>query len=246
MRQQLGLVVSSKKVGTNRNNAKKSTGPKSLGGQSHSRLNALKHGAFAVQRLLPGESAKDYDHLSSQVFAETSPNTAIEIMLVDQIVGDMWRLKRVEQAERAYFEQIRISAIARTLRLLSSEEIQLIPNLLEDGEVCAANTLGLLRRTDLPHRPSRQPDSSGEGKEATLSSSEPEDRGLCDVRQELLAATDPDKLMLDGLVSASDSDSPYRALEQIRRSLVRAVLRKNDSLAELQGRRLAIQPRSNQ
>ncbi len=126
----VGLVASNKRIEANRNNAKKSTGPKTQRGKSHSRLNALKHGAFATQRLIRGEDEKAYQQLSARVFAEAKPKTAIECMLVDQIVGDMWRLKRVEQAERAYFEQIRASALARTLQTFSAREIELVPDIL--------------------------------------------------------------------------------------------------------------------
>ena len=206
MRELVGLVASNKKIGANRDNAKKSTGPRTPQGKSHSRWNALKHGAFAKQRLIDGEDEKTYQQLSARVFAETTPKTAIERMLVDQIVGDLWRLRRVEQAERAYFEQIRVAALARALRTLSANELQLVPDIAERA---------------------KSPIAEG---------AEPISR--C-VRQKLRAAMDPDKLMLDGMVSP-DRAFPYSTLEHIRRCLVRDVLRKGASLAELQCHRLTI------
>jgi hypothetical protein len=209
VRDLVGLLASSKKLAANRNNAKKSTGPRTARGKSHARWNALKHGAFATQRLIRGEDAKAYRRLSAQVFAEAAPKTAIACMLVDQILGDPWRLKRVEQAERAYFEEVRVAALARVLRTLSVPEIELVP-----GIVKAENT------------------SIAEGPEARS----------CRVSNKLQAATNPDKLMLDGMVAA-DSVFPYSSLEQIRRSLIRDILRKEANLAELPGRGLAVEVR---
>ena len=100
------LISTSKKIEANRKNAKRSIGPRTVRGKLHSRLNALKHGAFSNHRLLPGEVEKDYAQLSTFVFRDAKPKTAIEVMVVDQIVGGIWRLRRVEQAEHAYFRQV--------------------------------------------------------------------------------------------------------------------------------------------
>jgi len=40
-------AISEKKLNANRENAKKSTGPRTLGGKAYSRRNAIKHGLFA-------------------------------------------------------------------------------------------------------------------------------------------------------------------------------------------------------
>jgi hypothetical protein len=208
VRELAGLVASNKKIEANRKNAKKSTGPRTQRGKSHARWNALKHAAFATQRLIRGEDEKAYQQLSARVFAEAMPKTAVESMLVDQIVGDMWRLRRVEQAERAYFEQIRASALARALRALSGAESRLVPEFIEGAER-----------------------STAEGGEPIS----------CSASQKLQAATHPDKLMLDGMVSPQRA-FPYSTLDQIRRSLVRDVLRKGARLAELRAHRLTIAP----
>ena len=172
-------LISSKKLEANRNNAKKCTGPRTQRGKSHSRLNALKHGAYAAQRLIKGEDAKAYQRLSERVFAEAKPGTAIACMLVDQIIGDIWRLKRVEQAERAYLEHVRLSNLARTQRAFCAE-VDVVAR--RSGE-----TPSMRCRTE--------------------------------------------QVMLDAIVAP---ERPYSNLEQIRRSLVRDVLRKSSTFAELQ------------
>ncbi len=133
-------------------------------------------------------------------------------MLVDQIIGDIWRLRRVEQAERAYLDQVQASALSRVLRTLSGAEAQLVPDILAGTQRSAAG-----------------------GEEAKAVS----------VRQKLQSATHPDKVMLDGMVSA-DRAFPYSTLEQIRRSLLRDVMRKDSALAELQAQRLTIGAEQNE
>jgi hypothetical protein len=52
--------------------------------------------------------------LKDAVTHELQPHGAIEGMLVDGIIGDLWRLKRLERAEAAHWkEQIRSQAIRR-------------------------------------------------------------------------------------------------------------------------------------
>lgn len=130
IRELVGQLTSRKKIAANRNNAKESTGPRTARGKSRSRSNALKYGVFAAQRLLPGEDAKAYQRLSDRVFTEVRPRTAVETMLADQIVGNIWRLDRIERAERAYFEQVRAAALARALRSLSAEELKRAPEIV--------------------------------------------------------------------------------------------------------------------
>ena len=48
-------VTSSTKIASNRQNAKRSTGPRTTRGKAKSRLNALTHRGFATLRLIPGE-----------------------------------------------------------------------------------------------------------------------------------------------------------------------------------------------
>ena len=50
-------MTSEKKIEANRQNERKSTGPKSPEGKAAVRLNALKHGLLSQQVLLPGEDA---------------------------------------------------------------------------------------------------------------------------------------------------------------------------------------------
>jgi hypothetical protein len=60
-------MTSDKKAGTNRRNAQKSTGPKTLEGKAAVRLNALKHGLLSRQTLLPDEEEADLVEFSERL-----------------------------------------------------------------------------------------------------------------------------------------------------------------------------------
>jgi len=196
---------SEKKVAANRLNAKKCTGPRTDRGKSQASLNALKHGLFARRRLIAGENARAYLELSESVFAEARPGTALERMLADQIVGDIWRLRRVEQAERAYLEHVRAANLARATRTLPQTER-----------------------------------AQAQKEQETTSIGVPLEPMLRSVRSKLQAASRADKVMLDAMV-APERAFPYSTLEQIRRALVRDILRMGASLSELQAQRLMIE-----
>ena len=174
-----GTRTSPRKIAANRQNAKRCTGPKTARGKSRSSLNALKQGVFSTRRLIAGENQNAYRDLAERVFSEVKPNSAVETMLADQIVGDLWRLRRVEQAERAYLEHVRVASLARAQRAFFANKDVSAPKLVETPSMCC--------------------------------------------RAELV--------MLDAIVAP---ERPYFGLEQIRRLLVRDVLRKSSTLAELQ------------
>ena len=87
----------------NRQNAQLSTGPKTEEGKSVSSMNALKHGLTAKTPLLPDEDPQVYSVLSEGVREELDPVGYVESMLVDHIIGKMWRLGRIAQVEAGIF-----------------------------------------------------------------------------------------------------------------------------------------------
>ena len=58
--------------------------------------NALKHGAFSRELILPGESRKDYERLLSELEAEHSPSGPSEIYLVHHLASLLWRERRLQ------------------------------------------------------------------------------------------------------------------------------------------------------
>jgi hypothetical protein len=100
---QLG-VTSQKKLKANRENAKKSTGPKTLRGKANSRRNALKHGLFArhfMDFFLQGEDSSEYEELLDDLRDQYQPVGRAEELEVERITLCWWRLKRAWRYENA-------------------------------------------------------------------------------------------------------------------------------------------------
>ena len=87
-------MASEKQVEANRQNARKSTGPKTPTGKAAVAQNSFKHGMYAVQGTFPGESQADYDLHRDQIFAEYHSEGRTETVLVERIANLSWRLLR--------------------------------------------------------------------------------------------------------------------------------------------------------
>ena len=97
-------TISERKLAANRENAKKSTGPKTPAGKAFSRRNALKHGLFATnitdfEEL--GEDPKQYEELLDGLWNQYEPIGKVEEILVERIAFCYWRLKRASRYEHA-------------------------------------------------------------------------------------------------------------------------------------------------
>ena len=95
--------ISEKKLRANRQNAKKSTGPKTPEGKAKSSQNALKHGLLANQILLndddPNEKREDFNQLLENLIDEYQPHTCMETLLVERVAVCFWRLRRAYRYE---------------------------------------------------------------------------------------------------------------------------------------------------
>ena len=97
------VVTSEKQARANRENALKSTGPKTPEGKSAVRLNALRHGLLSKELLLPGEDAAALKELGERVRAELQPVGELENMFVERIITGFWRLRRFGRVEAGIF-----------------------------------------------------------------------------------------------------------------------------------------------
>jgi hypothetical protein len=96
-------MSSAKKAEANRQNALKSTGPKTPEGKAAVRLNAVKHGLLSEQVLLPGEDEAALKELSEHLRAELQPVGYMESLLVERIIATHWRLLRLGRVEAGIF-----------------------------------------------------------------------------------------------------------------------------------------------
>jgi hypothetical protein len=92
------IVTTEKQIIANRENAKKSTGPKD---SSLTKLNALKYGILSQEIILKGERKKELEELGKGIRQELAPQGELELVLVDRIVTSIWRLKRALRVETA-------------------------------------------------------------------------------------------------------------------------------------------------
>jgi hypothetical protein len=94
-------MTSEKQIAANRQNALKA-GVKTAHGKVAVRLNAVSHGLFTQDVLLPGEDAKLLAKLRDNMHAELKPVGELETILVERIICSAWRLKRSLRSEQSY------------------------------------------------------------------------------------------------------------------------------------------------
>jgi len=86
-------MTTEKQIQANKENAKLG-GVKTDEGKAVSKYNALKHGLLSKEVLFKGEDEKTLIELGRKLRTELKPETEIELLLVDRIVANIWRLKR--------------------------------------------------------------------------------------------------------------------------------------------------------
>ena len=98
----------------NRQNAQKSTGPKTAKGKAASSKNRLAHGLCSESLLVGGETAADFDALLATVRKAYNPVNDEEAMLSDQLTQALWRFNRAQRVETQIFQ------VTQGNRLISS------------------------------------------------------------------------------------------------------------------------------
>ena len=95
--------TSQRMVKANRQNALRSTGPKTPAGKNAARWNALKHGLHSRQLLLPGEKESDWLTFREELSAGLKPVGELELLLADRITALAWRIRRLSGLESGLF-----------------------------------------------------------------------------------------------------------------------------------------------
>src|SRR5215203_6843864 len=96
-------MTSDKQAQANRQNALKSTGPKTPEGKARVSKNALKHGLLSQDVLVPGEHGAALEELGENLRAELEPAGALENLFVEQVIAAYWRLRRLGRVEAGIF-----------------------------------------------------------------------------------------------------------------------------------------------
>ena len=92
-------MTTEKQIAANRENAKKSTGPRTSDGKRKSRRNAVRHGLTAETVIDVLEEAADYEALAAAINADFRPATNFELQLVSRLISLLWRLRRATAIE---------------------------------------------------------------------------------------------------------------------------------------------------
>src|SRR5262245_21371125 len=132
-----------RRIEANRQNARLSTGPKTAEGKARVAQNAITHGLFARQALLPGEAPKALEDLGEAVRAAFNPEGAQEELLIELMVDALWRRRRLGRVEAGIYawKEYRILAdrASREARTYERSELtafseRLDPRLITDPE----------------------------------------------------------------------------------------------------------------
>jgi hypothetical protein len=96
-------MASQKQIRANRDNATRSTGPRTTAGKRAVRYNALRHGLLAQATVLPDEEEDEFKALIALLHDELEPASELESLLIDRIAACAWRLRRVLRVETSLF-----------------------------------------------------------------------------------------------------------------------------------------------
>jgi hypothetical protein len=100
-------MASEKQIVANRENAKRSCGPRTPDGKAISSMNALKTGVFAKHLLLPDDNGDEFGRLRLELHNEWQPAGPTETTLVERLVALLWRQRRIYRAESGLYTMYR-------------------------------------------------------------------------------------------------------------------------------------------
>jgi hypothetical protein len=94
-------MTTRKQIEANRENALRSTGPKTSKGKARVARNAVRHGLRSDLPVLPGERLEDWETHRAGVFGSLAPAGALEEALAERVALCLWRQRRVIAYETA-------------------------------------------------------------------------------------------------------------------------------------------------
>lgn len=228
-------MTSDLQIAANQQNAQNSTGPKSQSARQRTRNNAVKHGIFSRQLLITGEDPEELAALQSDVGMALAPEGVFEEMFVGQIIGDMWRLRRLDLAEQAYLENTKDAVFKAMAQSLSPNELsQFAANYPDPVRLRSA-----VKRDSSHHWDGMLSISLGKAPEdvmppATEVESKVAIERIAD-RADNLGST------FLNAVAPAGGRFPMAELDRLRRGLMRDIMQKRAALDDLQERRTVIE-----
>lgn len=102
-------MASDRQYSANRQNALRSTGPRTEEGKIRSSANATTHGLSAQKIIIEGEDHEEYAQLYEALLAEFAAKKqlgALGQQLVGQLASTLWRLRRIPVIEAAIYDYL--------------------------------------------------------------------------------------------------------------------------------------------
>jgi len=116
-------MATERQIAANRLNARLSKGHRTAEGKRQSSGNALTHGLMAKTNLIAGENPDELPDMRERLFEELIPKSALELELVNRIVGIVWRLRRVPAFEAALLVWIEARERTQSTHILNSPRL---------------------------------------------------------------------------------------------------------------------------
>ncbi|MGA3282880.1 MAG: hypothetical protein ABSD57_00275 [Verrucomicrobiota bacterium] len=100
-------MTTEKQIQTNRKNASKSTGPRSVAGKMISSRNSTRHGFYAINVLLPDEDREEFIRMGRRLVLFYAPSSVLEEEQVRTIIETRWQLRRANLVDTELFQMYR-------------------------------------------------------------------------------------------------------------------------------------------
>lgn len=127
-------MASEAQVKANRENAKKSTGPRTAQGKAVVALNAVRHGLLSSLPVLPGvEDPEDWQEHRQAVLSDLAPVGYLEVSLAERVALAIWRMGRAARWESAKATKSAGEASALGGRARQCDETERDIELLDDA-----------------------------------------------------------------------------------------------------------------
>jgi hypothetical protein len=141
-------MTTQKQVEANRKNAKLG-GVKTDAGKEVSKYNAMKHGILSKEILIDGEDEQILIELGKKLRVQLAPEGELEMILVDRIISNVWRLKRLLKIEKSSMEWSRADTLYDSIEFGTKTEGQLELKAERDMVTCYAIPLILRYETTI-------------------------------------------------------------------------------------------------
>src|SRR5437899_3351389 len=100
-------MANPKQIAANRQNALRSTGPRTAKGKVRSSMNALKTAVFARHILLVDDDIDEFNRFRAALYDEWRPLGACEHSQLERLVALLWRQPRFYRAESGLYSMYR-------------------------------------------------------------------------------------------------------------------------------------------